>query len=145
MQSIEIMNKLLRSYIRDEISKSDFSESICKINGLEESLGRTQFLHLKHGDKLAALEVFQTKNQCETCSKLHTDDLSHSKDTRQKLDNLLQRSKIERVRKPDWYTPHLAKNNPYGAQGFYICSSCGSIIEVCEPERMYRGCCEVIG
>ncbi len=139
------MNKLLQSYLRDEISKVDFSVAICKISGLEEGIGRSRFLHLKHGDKITALECFQKENDCVICNGLYTDDLAHSNSVRSVLDELLSASKLKRALKPRWYTPHLANKNPYGAQGFFSCSGCGSIIEVCEPERMYRGCCEVIG
>jgi hypothetical protein len=139
------MKKLLQSYIRNEITKSEFSDAMCSINGIENDLGRSQFLQLKHGNKVTALECFQSLNQCTVCSQLRTDDLAHSDDIRQKLDSCIKTSKIERAQKPSWYTPHLAKKNPYGAQGFFNCNECGAILDVCEPERMYRGCCEVIG
>lgn len=139
------MNELLRSYLRNEITKSEFSAAICAMNGLESEVGRSRYLRLKHGDKNAALESLQAMNKCAVCSQLQTDDLAHSNDVRQKLDDFVEGSKIERVSKPKWYTPNLANKNPYGAQGFFLCKSCDSIIDVCESERMYRGCCEVIG
>ena len=139
------MKKILQSYLRDEISKSEFSDAICNITELENVVGRTRFLHLKYGDKVTALECFQKENNCTICGTLHTDDLAHSSQVRKTLDNLLGSAKLERVQKPLWYTPHFANKNPYGAQGFFKCIECGSIIDVCEPERMYRGSCEVVG
>lgn len=139
------MKELLKSYLRDEISKSAFSASICEIHGLEVALGRARFLRLKHGDKITTLELFQKRNDCVVCNDLYTADLAGSDNIRKALDERLSTSKIEWAEKPKWYIPHLANKNPYGAQGFFKCSSCGSIIDVCEPERMYRGCCEVIG
>jgi len=130
------MNKLLQSYLRDEISKTEFSVAICKISGLMEKVGRSRFLHLKHGDKVATLELFQKENDCGVCKGLNTDDLANSCHIRQALDKHLSASDLEWTIKPNWYSPHLAKKNPYGAQGFFSCSQCGSIIEVCEPERM---------
>mgnify|MGYP006115955241 CR=1 FL=1 len=139
------MIKLLQSYIRNEISTLEFSKAVCSLDGIEKKVGRSRFLRLKHGDKATALMVFQTINECSVCSQLYTDDLAHSNNVRSTMDKLIQDSKLERTCEPLWYTPHLAKKNPYGAQGFFTCKACGTIIDVCEPERMYAGCCEVIG
>jgi hypothetical protein len=139
------MQKLIRSYLRNEISKPDFSAAVISIDGIEARLGRTRYLRLKHGDKQVALELFQDLNECPVCSKLHSGDLASSDELFGKLDSLTSQAKIERAQKPAWYEPHLAKGNPFGAQAFFKCNECGSIIEVCAPERMYRGCCEVLG
>ena len=139
------MQKLLKAYLRNEISKSDLSSAVLDIDGIETRLGRTRYLRLKHGDKRSALDLFQELNECPVCSKLHSENLASSEELFNKLDSLSTRGKIERTQKPAWYEPHLARRNPFGAQAFFKCSECASIIEVCEPERMYRGFCEILG
>ena len=141
----ESMKDILKSYLRNQMEKREFSEAISRVENLENSIGRTLYLKLKHGDKKSALKYFQSLNDCSVCGPVFTDDLAHSKRIRELIDSLESSGEIERTDKPEWYVGYLSNRNPYGAQGFYVCVKCGSIIDVCEPERMYRGCAEVVG